>query len=156
MMDPATENAGAETGLVVELILPERPVRIGEETPAEIRLTNHGTQVIRVNGRLSMAYPDTDDRELYCLIRDETGEEYTDYRGFQLDYRRKPLEREHFPFLNPGEGLEKTFDLQEWYRLIRPGTYKVLVVYHPEEHDLLSNAERNPIHSAPVSILVTE
>jgi hypothetical protein len=103
-----------------------------------------------------MAYLDTDLRELYCLIWNEAGEEYTDYRRFQLDYRLKSIEQENLLFLNPGQSLESTFDLQEWYPLTRPETYQLQVVYHPEEHEMLSSAERIPVHSAPVSFRVTE
>ncbi len=156
MMDPATKKVDTETGLAVELTLPELPVRIGEEIPVQVHLVNHGTQALRVNGRLAIAYPDTDDRELYCLIWNEAGEEYTDYRRFHLDYRRKPIEQDNLLFLNPGQSLESTFDLQEWYPLTRPETYQLQVVYHPEEHELLSSAERNPVHSGLVSVRVTE
>lgn len=156
MMNKAEENTGSDTGLVVELTLPKRPVRFGEEIPAQVRLVNHGRQATRVNSRLGMAYPDTDDRELYCLIRNEAGDEYTDYRRFQMDYRRKPLEEDHFPYLKPGESLKVTFNLQEWYRLTRPGIYQVQVVYHPEEHELLSDSELHPVTSAPVSILLAK
>lgn len=141
--------------LALEIILPEHSVPMGSQIPTTVRLLNRGSEAVRVNSRLAIGYPDSEDRELYCRIWDEAGYEYTDYRRFQLDYRRKPLRPDHFPRLLPGESRESTFDLQEWYRLTRPGVYEVQVVYQPEKHKLLNEFERQPIHSTRVTVHVT-
>jgi hypothetical protein len=129
-------------------------VRSGEETPIEVTLTNQGESVLVVNSRLGMGYPDSTERELYCEIQSQDGEEYLNYHAFRVDYHRKALNEKFYRKLRPGESLRKTLDLQFWYRLREAGTYTVRVVYDPEPYPSQPDAVRGPITAPPITITV--
>src|SRR5258708_26004518 len=128
-------------------------VQLGESIPLEVELVNRGQTELVVNSRLSMGYPDSLDRELYCEIL-HNGQTYTDYRRYVIDYRRKPLTEEFFKKLRPGQGVSTVFDLQEWYHLTEPGVFQVRLVYAPEAHALKRGAVSDKIVSEWVALTV--
>jgi hypothetical protein len=148
---------GREGAVQVELAVwvERNVVRPGEETPIEVTLTNRGDSPVVLNSRLGMGYPEFADRDLYCEIR--TGQQpYLGYQAFMMDYHRKELGEQFFRRIEPGESLRKTFDLQEWYRLVQPGDYVVWMVYDPERYAPHPEAVAGPIPSQAVTITVRE
>lgn len=148
-----TNNFG-EQHLELKLLLSESTATPGMTIQADVQLTNRGDSTMIVNTRLGMGYPESDDRELYCQIQLQSGEDYLGYQAFQVDYQRKALDRESFRALKPGDTIRATFDLQFWYRLTQPGEYQIRVVYEPEPFPAEPELALGTVSSLPVAFTV--
>ena len=148
-----TNNFGKQH-LELKLLLSESTATPGMTIQADVQLTNRGDSTMIVNTRLGMGYPESDDRELYCQIQLQSGEDYLGYQAFQVDYQRKALDRESFRALKPGDTIRATFDLQFWYRLTQPGEYQIRVVYEPEPFPAEPELALGPVSSPPVAFTV--
>ena len=140
--------------LMLKISLQRSTVRLGEPVPVVVELVNQSQTEIVVNSRMGMGYPDSLDRELYCEILQEDGDAYMDYQAYMIDYRRKALGDAFFTTLAPGEGVASTFDLHQWYHLVRPGVYQIRVVYAPEPYEPRPEAVVDRIVSAPLTLTV--
>lgn len=150
-----TEHPKADPSpLELRVAIKDTTVKLGEPIRLEIMLTNKSHAPVVVNARFSMGYPDTLDRDLYCEVFREDGGSYRDYEAFQVDYRSVDLTPALFPSLQPGETLQVTYDLQEWYPLTAPGQYTVRVVYEPTPFPGAANAVSGRVASALITINV--
>ena len=141
--------------LVLKARLAHTMVTLGEPIPVEVELVNQSQTELVVNSRFGMGYPDSLDRELYCEIQLESGESYTGYHSYMVDYRRKALGDHFFTTLSPGESVSSSFDLHQWYHIVQPGVYQIRVVYDPEPYGPKPDAVSGKTTSTALILTVT-
>jgi hypothetical protein len=123
-----------KTTLKLEINSDKKEYTLGADINARIVLTNIGNEPVLVNGRLSMGYEDSLDREIYCRVSRD-GRPYTGHLNWRVDYHRKRLTEGDFERLPAGKSREKVVNLQEWYHLDAPGNYEFQVFYAPERDE---------------------
>ena len=96
----------------------------------KVNLVNAGTSQIKVAGRLSIGYEDSDSRELYAIIRTRSTGEIVGKRS-KL-YEREPFYPNDVRVLKPGEEISTEFHLYEWYE-VPEGDLEIQIVYDPGE-----------------------
>ncbi len=147
---PAEESAS----LGLELSLHPERAAPGAQLVAEVVFRNAGDDPLVVNTRFSLGYPDTDERDLYCEILRGSGEQYCDYRRYQVDYHAQSLSRESFATLRPGDELRTSFELQKWYPITEPGVYCVRIIYEPEPYPPVPEAASGRFSTDPVRVTI--
>ena len=99
----------------------------GEPITGLVRLRNMDGEPATVNGRLALNTPYAPQGMREIAFR------LTDPSGTPLEFQAKvnvgaPRDN-HFKTLGPGEALERSYDLAQYYDFGQPGTYSVQAVY---------------------------
>jgi len=139
--------------LRLELILAKNKVKTGENTQAEIILSNQSDSSFWVCKWMGIGYHAADGR-VYCEIYQADNSRYYGYQSWQIDYNPAQRRKKDFRLLEPGEQVTSSFDLQEWYRLVDPGEYQIKVGYSPQPFDSVPDLYLTPVMSERVTITV--
>jgi hypothetical protein len=132
--------------LHVEADVQPNPVRLSEPCIVRVRLTNASDDPVRLNTRLAVGYRERDDREVFAEVYVPGTDEVVS-RPAQL-YQRDPAAAEDYTTLAPGESVNASFDLLNWYDLPGPGDYEVVVVY---DSDSVPGAPPEDAPTGPVA-----
>lgn len=116
--------------LVVNVIPDTSSDGILESDLVKVSLANAGRSPVKVAGRLSIGYQDSDSREIYAIIRNRSSGDVVGKRS-QL-YQRAPISSSQVSVLQPGEKINTEFHLREWYE-VPEGDLEIQVVYDPRE-----------------------
>ncbi|MDH5181444.1 MAG: hypothetical protein OEY07_17405 [Gammaproteobacteria bacterium] len=119
-----------KTSMLVTVTLDTLPGGLLKSDIVKVSLTNTGTTPRKVAARLAIGYEDSDEREIYAIIRDRATGNIVGKRS-QL-YDREPFHFSHAKELKPGETIHTEFHLLEWY-VIPEGNLEIRIVYDPEE-----------------------
>ncbi len=116
--------------LVLTLDLPGYPLRRQAPAPVQMVLRNAGDESAVVNTRLAPGYRDSLSREVYFdLTPAEPGPPPQPLVKYQRDFAPP----EAYRALEPGEQVTAEVDLLYWYRVPRPGRYRVTAYYQADE-----------------------
>ncbi|MBI3394563.1 MAG: hypothetical protein HY042_01890 [Spirochaetia bacterium] len=120
--------------------------RVGEDIPVRFRVSNTGTQVIRV-------YPSNDPaRTFQFMVTDKTGREIPmqfDKPRFQKRENGDKTvvslqgDRSKEIILHPGETFEKRVFLNDFYRLPPGSEYRITGYYYPDARQNMFVRSRN-------------
>lgn len=116
--------------LIVNVIPDTLPGGILNSDLVKVSLVNAGSLQIKVAARLSIGYEDSDNRELYAIIRNRSTRNIVGKRS-QL-YEREPFSSDQVRILEPGEKVSTEFHLHEWYEFPE-GDLEIQIVYDPGE-----------------------
>lgn len=125
---------------------------VDDKVPLGITLSNQGSEPIRIVPRLGVGYENSLDREIYFSITIDDGT-YDGYNDFRVDYNRPEVQDKDIQKLGPGESVSSQVDLQEWYRMTKPGTYVIRATYDVHEVESFSPATK-PVVSGPISVTI--
>ena len=114
---------------MLELTLTLNQDTFGPREPilGQLRLRNGGSEAVKVNGRLAIntPYAPEEMRDIAFAVSDPAGV----VLDFQLKVNVGEPADDEFKTLQPGEVIERRFDLARYYDLGRPGVYSVRVEY---------------------------
>jgi len=112
----------------------------GEPINGVVRLRNVGPEPIPVNGRLAIntPYAPEEMRDIAFTVSGPAGANL----DFQIKVNVGEPAESDFKTLQPGEVIEKRYDLARYYELVQPGTYSVRAEYQ-------NQAESQPRHGPP-------
>lgn len=108
-----------------------QPARIALPCLVEVKLTNQSSDPVLINGRLSVGYRDSTDRELFVEVFRRGTDDLVSKPT--LLYQRDPPRAEDYVSLDPGKSISTTFDLFEWYDLPGPGDYDLVASYNGDQ-----------------------
>lgn len=121
--------------LKLALTLEAERFTVGQTIPAELVLQNAGDEPVLVNSRLTInkAFAPAPYREVYFVLDDPSGNPV----DFLLKINIGEPQGDDFKELQPGETVERAFDLDMYYALEQPGTYSLQAIYenHAEPDD---------------------
>lgn len=94
-------------------------------------LHNSGLKPVMINDRMALGYENQISRELYFRIVRSENDQEADFP--KADINRDLSKPKDYHFLPPGESRKAVFNLFEFYRLTKPGEYRVTLFYDPSE-----------------------
>jgi hypothetical protein len=141
--------------LGIELRVSKKSCSIGEPIDATLILNNQSNTALTINKR--MAINPWWMRELWEVKFDivfPPGERIT---ATTLINRKEP-DKEDFITLPPGEEIERTYILTDYYWMELPGIYEIRVIYHNSDDGRRFglSAWMGEVTSAPVHLRITE
>jgi hypothetical protein len=121
----------------------------------KVTLTNNDSVAQIVNRRMAVGYRDTLARELFGDLTNIASGLPANISV--VDYDRNFSSPSDYISLPPGQSIERSFDLFEWYAPTKPGTYRLTMHYQADEK--LARAPQNVVKgiytSEPVTLEVT-
>jgi hypothetical protein len=115
----------------VEATVKTQPARFSMPCWVEVILTNQSSAPVLINGRLSVGYRNSINRELFAEVFRRGTDDVTS-KDARL-YQRDPPQQQDYVSLDPGKSISTTLDLFKWYDLPGPGDYDLVVSYSGDE-----------------------
>jgi len=127
----STQEIGTMNNLVLQIEpLPEE-VPLRKPIEVKVSLTNKGEERVLVNRRMAVGYENSLSRELYLQL--ERVDRPEDLEYIEYDINRDFSPSDDYRWLGPGESVNTTFDLMDFYHLTKPGTYRLTAYYQADE-----------------------
>lgn len=105
--------------------------RLSEPLFVEVTLTNRSDYPVLMNRRLAVGYLESQARELFVevFLPESNQNVAIPAQLYQRDFSGPG----DYGKLRPGEEVRTTFDLLEWYTIVTPGKYELVVYYQADE-----------------------
>jgi hypothetical protein len=119
-----------DSPLTLEISVRNPPAKLGVPCTIDVVLRNSGQDPVAINPRLAVGYRDGLDREIFADLTDAATGRRAGY--YEADINRMFAPPIRFTALLPGDSVNTSFDLFEYYNPGKPAKYRLTVFYQAD------------------------